>query len=175
MYKALQNGWVPPDYVSEDTWRQYKLNPKIDDPMTAFCRIGCGFGGDWNGGYARSEGKDCYAATTKRSLLKQLPLIQDVKFRYGLFHEHKPKGCIIYCDPPYQGTTQYGAFDGFDHELFWSTVREWSKRNTVLVSEYQAPSDFNCVAEFPSRMGLRTKGFVNEVRTERMFILEGTR
>ncbi len=175
MYKALQNGWVPPDYVSEEQYRDYWSTRPIDDPMTAFCGFGCSFGGKWFGGYARSEGKVCYAATTQRSLLKQLPLIQNVKFRYGLFHEHNPKGCIIYCDPPYENTTNYGAFKGFDHELFWSTVREWSKRNTVLVSEYQAPSDFNCVAEFPSRMGLRTKGFVNEVRTERMFILEGTR
>ena len=111
MYKALQYGWVPPDYVSEATWRQYKLNPKIDDPTTAFCGFGCSFGGKWFGGYARS-GKRVFAAGTKRALFKQLPLIQNVKFRYGLFHEHNPKGCIIYCDPPYENTTNYGAFKG---------------------------------------------------------------
>ena len=43
------------------------------------------------GGYARSEGKDCYAGISKRSLMKQLSMIQDVKFEHRLFHEWSPK------------------------------------------------------------------------------------
>lgn len=71
MYKALQDGWIPPDYVSEEEWRKYrKMDKPIKDPMMAFCRFGCGFGGDWMGGYARSADKDCYAKTSKNSLLK---------------------------------------------------------------------------------------------------------
>lgn len=140
MYRALQDGWVPPDFVCEDEWVYYrKMSAPIPDPMMAFARFGCGFGGDWNGGYARSEGKTCYAATTKRSLEKQLPMIADVTFSAKSFTEWKPENNLVYCDPPYQGTTAYGAFDGFDHDLFWSTMRDWSKTNTVVVSEYAAP------------------------------------
>lgn len=173
LYKAVQDGWVPPDFVSEETWRKYKQNPDPKDPMTAFCRIGCGFGGDWNGGYARSEGKTCYAATSMRSLLKQKPHIQDVELHHKLFHQWKPENMLVYCDPPYQNTTNYGAFDGFDHALFWETMREWSKNNTVVISEYNAPNDFVCVKTFQSRMGLCSGAKGNRViREEKLFIHE---
>ena len=173
MYQALQDGWIPPDFVSEEDWRKWRQTKEIvADPMMAFARFGSGFGGDWNGGYARSEGKDCYAATSKRSLMKQLPVIQDVKFEHRLFHEWSPKNALIYCDPPYQGTTQYGAFDGFDHELFWQTIRDWvNNGNTVVVSEYNAPDDFVCVKEMTSQMGLSVGNTTNRPkRVEKLFM-----
>lgn len=174
MYRALQNGWVPPTFVSEKEWRKWRYTSDLtDNPMQAFCRFGCGFGGDWMGGYARSEGKTCYAQTSHNSLMKQLPKIKDVQFIDGLFHEHRPEGMLVYCDPPYQGTTQYGAFSGFDHNLFWQTMREWSKNNTVVISEYNAPEDFKCVAEFSSQMGMTT-GNERPKRVEKLFMLKGT-
>lgn len=154
MYQALLNGWIPPDFVSEDEYKKVKLASDISDPMYAFCGFGVSFAGKWWGGYARSSAKVCYAATSKRSLLKQLPLIQDVEFVHGLYNEHKPEGMLVYCDPPYANTTQYGAFDGFDHMEFWNKMREWALSNTVVVSEYEAPDDFVCVREFVSQMGL---------------------
>lgn len=155
MYKALQEGWIPPEFVSEVEYKQVKLACDLYDPLHAFCGFGCSFAGKWWGGYARSKGKTCYAATSKRSLLKQLPLIQDVEFVYGLYQEHSPTDALVYCDPPYANTTQYGAFDGFDHVAFWETMRRWiAKGNTVVVSEYEAPEDFICVREFISQMGL---------------------
>lgn len=169
MYKALQEGWVPPGFVSEDEWRTHRKNHIVSkDPLQAFCRFGCGFGGDWMGGYARSAAKDCYAETSKNSLLKQLPKIQEVEFRYGLFTDHSPQNMLVYCDPPYQGTTQYGAFKSFDNFLFWETMRAWSKENTVIISEYNAPYDFECVAEFNSQMGM-TVGNNRPVRVEKLF------
>lgn len=122
-------------------------------------------------GYARSEGKICYAATTKRSLLKRLPLIPDVVFSHKLFHEHKPVGKLVYCDPPYAGTTAYGAFDNFDHDLFWAMMSKWTENNTVVVSEYAAPEGWKCVAEFQSRMGMATEGG-RDKRSEKMFRLD---
>lgn len=154
MYQALQDGWIPPDFVSEDEYKQVKLACCTNDPLYAFCGFGVSFAGKWFGGYARSEGKTCYAATSKRSLLKQLPLIRDVEFIQGLYTEHEPKGMLVYCDPPYANTTQYGAFDGFDHKVFWDKMREWARCNTVVVSEYEAPDDFVCVEEFVSQMGM---------------------
>lgn len=172
MYKALQNGWVPPTFVSEEEYQQVRKANNPADPMTIFCGIGCSFAGKLWGGYARSDGKTCYAQTSHNSLMKQLPKIKDVQFIDGLFHEHKPEGMLVYCDPPYQGTTQYGAFSGFDHKLFWQTMREWSKHNTVVVSEYKAPNDFKCVAEFSSRMGLTTEN-ERPIRCEKLFMYNG--
>lgn len=175
MYKALQQGWVPPEFVSEAEYSSYMGEHSVADPMTAFVLFGCSFGGKWRGGYARSEGKTCYAATSRRSLLKQLPLIQSVQFKAGDFTKWRPKGQIVYCDPPYASTTNYGAFSGFNHDLFWQTMREWSRDNTVVVSEYAAPSDFKCVLEMSSRMGLRNSAVENELRTERLFMHKETR
>lgn len=169
MYRALQAGWTPPGRVSEDEYRAIRVRNDPSDPITAFSNFGCSFGGKWGAGYARSEGKDCYARTTRASLLKQLPMIQDVEFRYGVFTDHAPDGMLVYCDPPYQGTTAYGGCPPFDHALFWDVMRFWSMNNTVVVSEYTAPDDFDCIAEFPSRMGLTT-GAERPVRTERLFM-----
>lgn len=91
-----------------------------------------------------------------------------MEFKYGLFNQHEPEGMLVYCDPPYEGTTQYGAFDSFNHKFFWNTMRMWSKNNTVIISEYKAPEDFECVLEIETKTGLRVAG-KGEIRVERLF------
>jgi len=173
LYKHLQNGWIPPENISEEDYSYYKMHKDPTDPMTAFVGFGCSFGGKWFDGYAKGRPEQPnYAASAKRTLLKQLPLIKDVEFVDGLFHEHNPTGCLIYCDPPYQGTTNYGAFSGFNHNLFWQTMRSWSENNTVVISEYAAPDDFVCVKEMSSLMGMSSdiKG-LRLNRIEKLFML----
>jgi DNA adenine methylase len=61
---------------------------------------------------------------------------------------HPSQKFIIYCDPPYRGTTGYRVNaartedDVFNHDLFWETMRKWSAKNYVFISEYSAPDDF---------------------------------
>jgi DNA adenine methylase len=176
LYRALQTGWAPPGTVPEDEYRAIYARNDPEDPLTAFSNFGCSFGGNWGAGYARTpnDGRN-YASNARNSLLKQLPAIQDVEFRYGVFTDHAPDGMLVYCDPPYKGTTTYGGCAPFDHGLFWDTARFWSMNNTVVVSEYSAPGDFDCIAEFPSKMGLRSgKSLDQHVRTERLFMYGGT-
>ncbi len=174
MYRALQAGWTPPDFVSEPEHRAIRIRNDYNDPMTAFSNFGCSFGGDWGGGYACSDGRN-YASNASNSLLKQIPKIQNVEFRYGVFTDHAPDGMLVYCDPPYQGAATYGGCPPFDHELFWDVMRFWSLSNTVVVSEYSAPDDFVCIAEFPSRMGLRVgKDGGQPFRAERLFVRGGS-
>ena len=177
MYKALQDGWVPPEDISLDEWKTLRLGKTPEkNPLQAFCRFGCGFGGDWNGGYAKPDGAS-YALRSRNSLLRQLPLIKDVEFLYGMYTDHSPKDMLIYCDPPYAGTTAYGAMGCFDHSRFWNVMREWSRDNTVVVSEYDAPSDFVPVLHAVSRMGLRVAKdgcLSQDKREEKLFMLNGT-
>lgn len=174
MYKALQDGWTPPNSITENEYCKYKHNQVIDDPLTAFIGIGCSFGGKWFGGFIgngdRGKKAKCSVKSSTDGLLKQLPLIKDVAFYYGLFHEHKPEGMLIYCDPPYEGTTQYGAFTGFDHKLFWNTIREWAKKNIIVISEYKAPDDFKCVYERSTTMSMYDKTGNQQMRVERLFM-----
>ena len=55
-----------------------------------------------------------------------------------------PTKSIIYCDPPYKGTTK--NYNEFDNDKFWEWVRRMSKQgHEVYVSEYEAPTDFECI------------------------------
>ena len=57
-----------------------------------------------------------------------------------------PPNSLIYCDPPYQGTTNYK--NAFNHEEFWEWCRNKTKEgHTVFISEYNAPRDFMCLWE----------------------------
>jgi DNA adenine methylase len=159
MYKALQSGWIPPKTLTEEEYQSLKKDTDPYNGMRAFA------------GFARSGTRN-YCGNARNSLLKQLPKISDVLFLYGEYQEHAPCGHLIYCDPPYQGTTQYGAFSGFDHNAFWEKMREWSKHNTVVISEYSSPDDFKCVAEFQTKTDMRVGG-TKEHRIERLFMYNG--
>jgi DNA adenine methylase len=166
LYQALQQGWTPPDTVSEEEYARVKALNDPNSPLTAFIGIGCSWGGKWWGGYARSGDRN-YARNAKNSLAKRD--LTGITFMHLNFMQSSIEvdGALIYCDPPYVGTTGYGQ--EFDHILFWQRVRDLSERNIVLVSEYQAPEDFVCVAEFATRTDLRTGSGGKEQRLERLF------
>jgi DNA adenine methylase len=166
MYKELQNGWVPPDTITKEDYYCWKDSYDID-PMKAFVGFGCSHSGKYFNGFARSNTRN-YCLNAKNSLLKQLPLIKNVTFIYGTFDTHSPENYLIYCDPPYQNTTKYGYFKSFNYDLFWNTVRKWSKHNTVVISEYSAPKDFTEVLSIPTKTDMRTD---NNHRTEKLFRL----
>ena len=54
-----------------------------------------------------------------------------------------PRGALIYCDPPYEGTN-CGKYGGFDSGRFY----EWARRqDNIFISEYSMPDDFIIVDE----------------------------
>jgi len=90
------------------------------------------------------------------------------KFKNCAYTTWKPSNFLIYCDPPYKNTTDYST--NFDHTLFWNTMREWSKNNTVYISEYTAPKDFKMVCSAEKYMSLSGSGSSNK-RIEKLFKL----
>lgn len=169
-YEAVSKGWLPPRKISEETYRSMKLRPQNFPPEeVAFAAIGCSFAGKWFGGYARGREGD-YAAECLRSVKKHSKALRGVQFLSTSYDRIHPTDSLIYCDPPYKSTTGYTAGGVFNHTKFWNVVRKWSERNTVIVSEYQAPHDFECIAEFPVRLSLRSKTG-SETRMERLFKL----
>ena len=83
------------------------------------------------------------------------------------------KNCIIYCDPPYQGTTKYKGVDDFDHDAFWNWCREQANNgHKVFVSEYNAPDDFKCVWQKEIVSSL-TKDSGSKKGMEKLFIYKG--
>lgn len=153
MWKSLINGWIPPKEMSKYTYDDIKDNkekyPKELVAIAGFCAT---YNAKWFGGYAGKVKtkintiRDYYDESI-RNILKQKDNLLNVKFIHDDFANIEVHNSLIYCDPPYQGTTTYGTSKDFNYELFWNKVREWSKDNIVLVSEYNAPSDFECIYE----------------------------
>ena len=117
--------------------------------LIGFALIAYSFGAKWCGGWSRGKnskgGERDYVAEQYRAAVKQKPLLKGVIFHSAPYSELiLPYSSIIYCDPPYEGTTKYK--DYFDHGKFWQWCREKSEEgHKVFISEYSAPADFVCV------------------------------
>lgn len=78
------------------------------------------------------------------NVLAQKDKLKGVVFKCGSYDEIDiPGQSVIYCDPPYAGTTNYKASKGVDHGAFFEWCRDKTAQgNDVLISEYTAPNDF---------------------------------
>lgn len=170
LYRAVQVGWVPPETITEQQYNNLRNEPS--SPLRTFAGFGASYGGKWWGGFARArkETRD-YAAEWRRSLLKAQAVGMfdpHVHFAARSFFDLIPEGdlsrCVIYCDPPYSGTTGYTTGQ-FDHPLFWKTLQGWAERGAeVFVSEYTAPSTAELVASFTPTTSLKGTGNVARSR-----------
>lgn len=135
-----------PDSITEDHYASIKGTGA--SPISSWIRFGCSFGGKFENGLARDRQGNPprnFAAESKRNALKQSPKIQTVEFICASYKDIIATDSLIYCDPPYQGTTGYKT-EAFNHEEFFQWCRNMkSKGNVVFVSEYNAPDDFELV------------------------------
>jgi DNA adenine methylase len=173
MWTALTFGWEPPENVSEEEYRRIRAIRDPEDPLTAFIGIGCCFGGTWWGGYARGfNGTRArnYAAESASLLRKKMLMLTGVRWQHADYRSITyPQGAVIYCDPPYAGTSDYKAVGPFNSEDFWQFCREKALTNPIFVSEYKAPLDFECILEIPTKLSVRSVNG-NEPRIERLFV-----
>jgi DNA adenine methylase len=173
-YVALRDGWVPPRFVPEEEYQD--LKDEKDSVLRGFVGIACSFGGKWFGGYARGTGIRNYALNGYNTAMKTAPKLQGALITWMNYQDMTiPDGSLVYCDPPYAGTTGYNKTK-FDHDAFWQWVRDLSSRCTVFVSEYSAPPDFQEVWRMERGCGLKQgKNGVKAIRVERIFQYKGTK
>ena len=132
-----------PDAVSENEYKNYKGLPS--QKITSWVRIACAYGGIFESKLAADKtGLRNYAQEAKNNALKQSPKIQNVQFICDSYENLSFENTLIYCDPPYAGTSGYKT-GAFNHDKFFDWCREQAKKNVVFVSEYNAPDDFKCV------------------------------
>lgn len=148
LWRAVSGGWIPPQEVSEETYRRFAAL-KDCEPSASIGYIGfaLSYGGKWFGGYRRDkDGKRNYADEAYRSTMKQFPNLRGVRFECCDYRKLDiPPNSIIYCDPPYRGTTGY-ASGAFDHDYFWRWCEDMhALGHSVFVSEYEAPANWKCV------------------------------
>lgn len=192
-WKAAQRGWDPPRKVSKDEWTRLRDSSKPSAERT-FAGYGGSWGGQFFGGYAKSPAGRDLIDEARRAVLSVAPLMGDVHFSRNDYTDLKPRNSFVYADPPYKGTTGYELLcrksksgktnhrdsygelcDGFDTDLFWDTMRDWSRDNVVVVSELTAPDDWVVWKEFDpiSRsLGRQSKGQSGKKAVEKLFIHE---
>jgi DNA adenine methylase len=153
LYKKLQSGYTPIEFISRADFYDIKMNKeKYPLEVVALCGILASYNGNWfraYGGYSETKtGKDRnYYKEGVKNMLKQVPSLSGINFINSEYDElNIPKNSIIYCDPPYQSTDKTYQEKNFDHSKFW----DWCRKMTVLgqvifISEYNAPEDFECV------------------------------
>ncbi len=155
MYKKLQKGWIPPKYVNED---EYRFIEKFGEPhLKGFVGHAFSFGAKYFGTFARGirgrkeNWKGHYESITLRGqeswngVMKMVPYIKGVTFMNVSYDALRiPPRSLIYCDPPYRGTTGYG--NTFNHNLFYDWCRlQKAKGHEIFISEYAMPKDFKCI------------------------------
>jgi DNA adenine methylase len=169
LFHVVQLGWVPPTSITKEEYYEIKNNQNhYNGALIGFVEFGCSFGGKSWGGYAHNtEGRN-YALYSHNVLLKQAKKLQDVVFTCGDYQDIDiPDQSIIYLDPPYRGTTKYKT--GFDYERFyeWCHMKK-DEGHKVFISEYNMPSDFECILEIPLNTILNKNKISN--RVERLYI-----
>lgn len=169
-----------PITITEDEYNHVKANMQNYDDwyigLVGYCST---FGAKYFGGYARGFKEDKITprdipSEGIRNLKQQAPNLKDIKFIHTKFQDipkDKIKGYVIYCDPPYRGTTKYKT-DEFPYEEFYQWVKDMSVNNTVLISEYWMPDDFTCIWEKEHKTLLdsnKSSGDDGNIRMERLY------
>lgn len=160
LLNAIKNGYEPPEKITVEHYNEVKSNFKIgSDKYEDYYYGAIGFLGAFRGLFFDSQGCADYISEGKtrnnyvesrKNILKQHENFQDIEF---INEDYKniiiPYKSMVYCDPPYQNTSQkgYADKDSFDYEYYWEWIRNLSKDNIVLSSEYNAPDDFICIWE----------------------------
>jgi len=149
LYKALQNGYIPPKEVTSDFFFEVENNKdKYPKELVGYLGTQLTFGCEWWGSFRRDNtGKRNYDVEAYNNVMKQRPKLIGVEFVCGDYRDLEiPSNSLVYCDPPYRGVRKYVGNVKFDSDVFWEVCRNWSKQgHIVFVSEYEAPTDFECV------------------------------
>ena len=172
-----------PDFIYKEDYEEVKNNQN-NYPIWYQGLIGfCSFGNKMWGGYARNSSQDTTGERTKsyfKGIKSQAPKLKNVMFINKDFQSiptEKLNNYVIYCDPPYKGTTKYKT-DPFPYDGYYDWCREMSKDNIVLCSEYQMPEDFECIWEKETTTQINSKREANNdknIRIEKLFRIGGSK
>lgn len=170
-----------PDFIYKEDYEEVKNNQN-NYPIWYQGLIGfCSFGNKMWGGYARNSSQDTTGERTKsyfKGIKSQAPKLKNVIFTNKDFQSiptEKLNKYVIYCDPPYRNTTTYKTRP-FPYEEYYDWVRELSKNNIVLCSEYWMPEDFECIWEKETTAQIdsnREAGDSKNIRIEKLFKWKG--
>ena len=161
-----------PKSNAEFTEDDYRMLRKDDNyKYKGYAGFSFSYAGKWLGGWSRGRGKygeRDYVSESYRNAAKQSKFLNGVELVLGDYLEVDiPPKSVIYCDPPYKGTTNYKHV--FSHEVFWQWCRDKAlDGHNVFVSEYLAPIDFKVLFEKKITSSL-TKNTGGKIGCEKLF------
>lgn len=172
LYKNLDKLDLLPDMVTKEHYSDVRTaynnkNGKFEDWYIGAIGFLSSYNGRFfDGGYAGIiKTKDGnirnYYDEAKRNILEQN--LSNIIFEENNYKDITVCNALVYCDPPYKDTKQYGVSKNFSHNEFWSWVRDMSKNNIVIVSEEQAPDDFRMIWEQPIKRTIDNNSTVNSI------------
>lgn len=158
--------------INEKQYKHIRDNKEYYPPgLVGYVGFALSYSGKWFGGWCRDgAGKRDYVAEAYRNAVKQSPKLQNCFLVNSSYLEITlPKESIVYCDPPYAGSTKYK--DSFDHAEFWEWCRKTSSGgHKVYISEYKAPDDFRCVWQ-KEQVSSLTQDTGSKKAIEKLFII----
>jgi len=170
--------YLLPERILEDKYIEVKNNKEKYEKyyvgLVGFC---ASFGAKYWGGYARDSKDDAsgkWSAGAIKNLKKQAPNLQGIKFINASFLDlpiDKIKNYVIYCDIPYRNTTKYKT-EKFPYEDFYEWVKKLAIHNTVLISEYAMPNEFECIYEKEVKCSIDSNKVSDDkknIRVEKLF------
>lgn len=172
-----------PITISEEEYKNVKNNKQdYEDWYVGLVGFCASFGAKYFGGYARAFKNDKVTPRDVPSeaisnIEKQRHNLTSIKFRNLNFldiNKEEFNNYVIYCDIPYKGTTKY-ATKSFPYDEFYEWAKEMAKTNTVLISEYDMPDDFECIWSKETKVNFDSNRKMNDdknKRIEKLFIVK---
>ena len=166
--------------LKEEKYKDIQNNKeRYPDYLVGYVGFQLSYGGKWFGGYRRDKvGKRNYSLEAYKNTIKQIPNLKNIQFEVFDFRDiplDKIKNYVIYCDIPYRDTTKYST-GGFPYEEFYEWVKKASVNNTVLISEYNMPDEFECIWQKEIKTLLdsnKEKSDDKNIRIEKLFTYNG--
>lgn len=175
LYAAIRDVWEPPSEVPRNLYSS--LRHARSSALRGFVGFSCSFSGKWFGGFAEmgKRNKTPFPIGCKANLLALRPLLRRAWLRNGDYADLPPPErelkTLVYCDPPYDGTTGYSGA-AFDTPRFWEHMQSWVRAGArVLVSEESAPANWRPIAAF-DRAGFVRRDKTGDRRQEFVFVHE---
>jgi DNA adenine methylase len=146
LYRAVGEGWEPPREMSREEYAALKA--ASPSPLRALAGFGSAYGGNFFTGYCGDQINHKSSRTNSQiaadHMARRAPMLADVDLRhtdYRGWSDLVGPDTVLYCDPPYAGTTTYTAAEPFDGGAFWLWVLDMADRGAhVFVSEYEGPT-----------------------------------
>lgn len=174
MWGKAQHGWIPPTSCTEDEFNRLKLENSCAEK--GFIGHQFSYGSQYFVGFSGKYGGETEQPVASNRVVIIAKTLKNIKLTSGSYTQFSHlENHIIYCDPPYDSTTnRYSGDDNinwkFDHKTFrkWCTTM-FSKGNVVFVSEYKNISNAKLV--FESKHKLTGKNPKSRKRIEKLFML----